>query len=109
MGIPTIGLCDTDNYTSYMDWVIPCNNKGRRSLALIFYLLSREMAMSAGKISSYDEFKPTLEEFETPEKTEAEQAAAPATESAEKAPAAETKATPADKGIEIKNEKKAEA
>ena len=125
MGIPTIGLCDTDNYTSYLDWVIPCNNKGRRSLALIFYLLAREMAMSTGKISSYDEFKATLEEFETPEKTEEEKQAAaaaaaevaaasqaPAAESAEKSPAtakaAETKAA-ADEGIEIKNEKKVEA
>lgn len=78
MGICTIGLCDTDNYTSYLDWVIPCNNKGRRSLALIFYLLAREMSMACGKISSYDEFKATIEEFETPEKTEAEIAAAKA-------------------------------
>jgi small subunit ribosomal protein S2 len=64
MGIPTIGLCDTDNYTMFIDWIIPCNNKGRRSLALIFWLLAREMAMNSGKCASYDEFKPTLEEFE---------------------------------------------
>ncbi len=64
MGISTVGLCDTDNYTSFIDWVIPCNNKGRKSLALIFYLLAREFAMSKGKIASYDEFKATLEEFE---------------------------------------------
>ena len=65
MGVPTVGLCDTDNYTMFIDWVIPCNNKGRRSLALIFWLLAREMAMGAGKIASYDDFKLTLEEFET--------------------------------------------
>ncbi|VVB57226.1 30S ribosomal protein S2 [uncultured archaeon] len=64
MGLPSVGLCDTDNYTMYIDWVIPCNNKGRRSLALIFWLLAREMAIAQGKISSYDDFKPTLEEFE---------------------------------------------
>jgi len=121
MGIPTIGLCDTDNYTSYLDWVIPCNNKGRRSLALIFYLLAREMAMSTGKISSYDEFKATLEEFETPEKTEEEKqaAAAAAAEAASseatQAPAAETAGksqaaeAASEEGIEIKNEKKVEA
>lgn len=112
MGIPTIGLCDTDNYTSYLDWVIPCNNKGRRSLALIFYLLAREMAMSAGKISSYDEFKHTLEEFETPEKTEAEQQAAQAAAEASAGSAALEATAPAaegasEEGIEIKNERAA--
>ncbi|MEM3361884.1 MAG: 30S ribosomal protein S2 [Candidatus Anstonellaceae archaeon] len=64
MGIPTIGLCDTDNYTMFIDWIIPCNNKGRKSLSLIFWLLARELAMSSNKISTYDEFRPTLEEFE---------------------------------------------
>lgn len=115
MGIPTIGLCDTDNYTSYLDWVIPCNNKGRRSLALIFYLLAREMSMAAGKISSYDEFKPTIEEFETPEKTEAELAAAQAQEaaaadaaSAQSQQQQAPQAAPSEEGIEIKNEKKPE-
>ncbi len=64
MGLPTIGLCDTDNFTMYIDWVVPCNNKGRRSLLLIFWLFAREMAISSGKVASYDEFKPTFEEFE---------------------------------------------
>ncbi len=80
MGVPTIGLCDTDNYTMFIDWVIPCNNKGRRSLALIFWLLAREMAMGAGKIASYDDYKLTLEEFETmapPAEAPAAEGAAP--------------------------------
>ncbi len=64
VGIATVGLCDTDNATSYIDWVIPCNNKGRKSLALVFYLLAREAMMGWGKIKSYDEFSRTPEEFE---------------------------------------------
>ncbi|MFH0927326.1 MAG: 30S ribosomal protein S2 [Candidatus Micrarchaeota archaeon] len=64
MGIPSIGLCDTDNFTMFVDWAIPCNNKGRRALALIFWLLAREMAMGAGKISTYEEFTPDFEAFE---------------------------------------------
>jgi len=67
IGIPTVGLCDTDNFTSFIDWVVPCNNKGRRSLSLIFWLFAREMAIANGKISSYEDFKPTLEEFEMQE------------------------------------------
>ena len=64
MGITTIGLCDSDNSTSFIDWVVPCNNKGRRSLALIFYLLSREYLMGRNRIASYDEFTVPLSTFE---------------------------------------------
>ena len=64
MGIATIGLCDSDNTTSFIDWVVPCNNKGRRSLALIFYLFSREYLMAKGKIASYEEFATPLSAFE---------------------------------------------
>ena len=64
VGIPTIGLCDTDNVTMFIDWVVPCNNKGRRSLALIFYLFAREYLMGRNKIASYDEFTTPLASFE---------------------------------------------
>jgi len=64
MGIPAIGLCDSDNITMFLDLVVPCNNKGRRSLALIFYLFSREYMMGRGKIASYDEFTTPLATFE---------------------------------------------
>lgn len=63
-GIPVIALCDTDNSTKFTDWVIPCNNKGKRSLALIFYLLTREVMKARGLIASNEEFKIPLEEFE---------------------------------------------
>lgn len=70
MGIPTIGLCDTDNTTMFIDWVVPCNNKGRRSLALIFYLFTREYQMARGKIASYDEFTTPLSAFEAEKQEE---------------------------------------
>ncbi|MEK6891108.1 MAG: 30S ribosomal protein S2 [Nanoarchaeota archaeon] len=34
-------LCDTNNFTAHADLVIPCNNKGSKSLGLIFYLLAK--------------------------------------------------------------------
>jgi len=80
MGIPIIGLCDTDNTTMFVDWVVPCNNKGRRSLALIFYLLTREYQMARGKIASYDEFTTPLSAFEAEKSEEAATATAPAGE-----------------------------
>jgi small subunit ribosomal protein S2 len=105
MGIPTIGLCDTDNITSFIDWVVPCNNKGRRSLALIFYLFSREYLMGKNKIASYDEFTTPLSAFEA-ERGEEVQAAAVA------APAAaqdESVAAAAEAQSEPKEEAPAEA
>jgi len=64
IGIPVIGLCDTNNETKYLDLVIPTNNKGRRALALVYWLLTRAILKEQGKIKSYDEFKPTVEDFE---------------------------------------------
>ena len=63
-GVPVIALCDTDNNTAFVDWVVPSNNKGRRSLAIVFYILARELMMSQGKIKSYNEFDYRVEYFE---------------------------------------------
>jgi small subunit ribosomal protein S2 len=41
MRIPIIGLADTFNDTSYLDIVLPCNNKGKKSVALILWLLAK--------------------------------------------------------------------
>jgi small subunit ribosomal protein S2 len=64
IGIPVIGLCDTNNDTKFLDLVVPTNNKGRRALALVYWLLAREVLKQKGKIKSYDDFKPTIEDFE---------------------------------------------
>ena len=63
-GVPVIALCDTDNETKFIDLVIPINNTGKRSLALIFYILARELHMAQGKIKSYDEFTHDISYFE---------------------------------------------
>lgn len=63
-GVPIIALCDTDNETRYVDLVIPINNKGRRSLALIFFILARELALAQGQIKSYEEFRYDMKDFE---------------------------------------------
>ena len=64
IGIPVVGLCDTNNETKYIDLVIPTNNKGRRALALVYWLLTRAILKEQGKIKKYDDFKPTIEDFE---------------------------------------------
>ena len=63
IGIPTIALCDTNNELANIDLVIPCNNKGKKSLGLIFWLLAREYLKLRGVIKDYNDFKAKLEDF----------------------------------------------
>jgi small subunit ribosomal protein S2 len=65
VGIPVIALCDTDNGTKNVDIVIPANNKGRRALSLIFWLLAREILKERGEIANNEDFKVPLSEFES--------------------------------------------
>ena len=62
-GIPIIGLCDTNNSFNNLDFVIPANNKGRSSLALIFYILAKEYLKNIGKVKTESELGFTLEDF----------------------------------------------
>jgi small subunit ribosomal protein S2 len=64
IGIPIIGLCDANNETKNVDLVIPANNKGRRSLAIIYWLLAREVMKIRGLIKEDSEFTKTIEDFE---------------------------------------------
>jgi small subunit ribosomal protein S2 len=63
-GIPIIGLCDANNETKYVDLVIPANNKGRRSLALVYWLLTREVLKARGTIENNSDFKDEVKDFE---------------------------------------------
>ena len=59
-GIPIVALCDTNNMTGFVELVLPTNNKGRKALSLVYYLLAREMLRLRGIATSL-----TLEDFET--------------------------------------------
>ncbi len=58
IGIPVIGLCDTNNQANNLDLVVPCNNKGKKSLGLFFFILTKLYCEKRGM-----EFKSTLEDF----------------------------------------------
>ncbi len=62
IGIPVVALCDTNNQANNIDLVIPCNNKGKKSLGLLFWILSKEYLKRKGTIKDAD-FKPTIEDF----------------------------------------------
>ncbi len=64
IGIPVVALCDANNELRYVDVAIPTNNKGRRALATIYWLLTREILKERGDIQSDDEYKLTIEDFE---------------------------------------------
>jgi small subunit ribosomal protein S2 len=64
IGIPVVALCDANNDLKYVDLAIPANNKGRRSLALVYWLLTREVLRSKKVITRDDEFNLELDEFE---------------------------------------------
>jgi len=63
MGIPVVALCDTNNQANNIDLVIPCNNKGKKSLGLIFYILAKEYLLKRGMIKDVSEFKASLDDF----------------------------------------------
>ncbi|MGC9149949.1 MAG: 30S ribosomal protein S2 [Candidatus Micrarchaeia archaeon] len=65
MNIPVIALCDTDDTAQFVDFIIPANNKGRNSLALIYFLLTREVLKEKGVIKDDSEFKYKVEDFMT--------------------------------------------
>jgi small subunit ribosomal protein S2 len=63
IGVPVIALCDTNNQSNNIDLVVPCNNKGKKSLGLIFYILAKEYMKLRGLIKDDKEFKAVLEDF----------------------------------------------
>jgi small subunit ribosomal protein S2 len=62
IGVPVIGLCDTNNQANNLDLVVPCNNKGKKSLGLLFFIVTVEYLKKKGKYNEKD-FKYTLEDF----------------------------------------------
>jgi small subunit ribosomal protein S2 len=64
VGIPVIALCSTDNEFAGVDYVIPTNNKGRRALAVIYWLLARQILRERGGLAADKELPLTVDDFE---------------------------------------------
>jgi small subunit ribosomal protein S2 len=66
VGMPVVGLCDANNETRDVDLVVPTNNKGRRALATVYWLLTREVLKARGDVKEDGDFKPTIDDYEAP-------------------------------------------
>lgn len=64
MGIPVMALCSTDNEFSGIDLVIPTNNKGRRALAVVYWLLARQILRERGELPPDKDMNLSIEDFE---------------------------------------------
>ena len=64
VGIPIVALCSTDNEFAGVDLVIPTNNKGRRALAVVFWLLARQILRERGELAADKDPAFTIEDFE---------------------------------------------
>jgi small subunit ribosomal protein S2 len=64
-GVPVIAVSNSDNVTSKVDLVIPANNRGRKALATVYWLLAREVMKKQGTIRSDNEMKVAIDDFET--------------------------------------------
>ena len=53
MGIPVVAICDTNTRIKNIDYIIPSNNKGKNSLALIYWILTREI-LKRGGVKKFD-------------------------------------------------------
>ena len=62
-GSVIIGCCDTNNQTNMVDLALPCNNKGKKSLGLMFYLVTREYMLKRGIIKNANDFTAKIEDF----------------------------------------------
>ncbi|MDB9722064.1 30S ribosomal protein S2 [Nitrosopumilus sp.] len=63
-GIPIIGIANTDNVTSKLDVIIPANNRGRKSLATIYWLLVRQILIEKGELKENESMKYEIDDFE---------------------------------------------
>lgn len=63
VGIPIVALTDTDNRIENIDLIIPVNNKGRKSLALVYWILTREILRNRGIIGPDQDLDVTWEDY----------------------------------------------
>lgn len=86
VNIPVIALTDLDSPSEYVDVAIPCNNRGKHSIGLIWYLLAREVLRLRGALVDRTQpwsIMPDLYFYRNPEEIEQQAAEEQAAQAAE--------------------------
>ena len=63
--MPIVALCDTNNLLKNIDLCVPLNNKGKKSLALAYWTLTREILVKRGVLKDRGDFKVSIEDYES--------------------------------------------
>jgi small subunit ribosomal protein SAe len=63
VNIPTIAFCNTEAELKFVDIAIPGNNINKHSVALLWWMLSREVLRMRGNISRLDEWDIPIDFF----------------------------------------------
>ncbi len=56
-GIPVVAFCDTNNEPNNLDLIVPANNKGKKSIGLLLYILTREYMRAKGLLRGDQEIE----------------------------------------------------
>ena len=64
IGIPVVALCDTENLLGNVDIVVPVNNKGRKAIALVYWLLARQTLRGRGTLKEDEDLDIPATDFE---------------------------------------------
>ena len=64
IGIPVVALCDTENLLGNVDIVVPVNNKGRKAIALVYWLLARQTLRGRGDLAEDQDLDIPATDFE---------------------------------------------
>ena len=63
--IPVVAFIDTDDYVNDIDLAVPCNNRGRKSLSRMLWLLARQVQRERGKIAPDGDIDLSVDDFES--------------------------------------------
>lgn len=61
--VPMVAVCGTSNETNDIDVIIPANNKSAKSIAVLFWVLAREILKNRGQLQKDEDFAYKISDF----------------------------------------------